>query len=85
MDISIPRILTDVDVVWYTNCSGVATQLKTAIIDDKLFTANPVICTFGTPETPIIVTHVYPSVTLTSLTEGQVVTYVYYLAIKIVN
>lgn len=76
VDISIPVTLTDIEVFYYTNCTQVMTAHKTVFIAGTAFSADPIIFTFANPETPLFLTYHYPQVTLTSLTEQEVLTYV---------
>ena len=52
------------------------TAFKTVFIAGAPFTAVPVTFTFANPETPLFVTYHYPQVTLTSLTQGETLSYV---------
>jgi hypothetical protein len=67
-----------VEAIYYANCTGqVATAYETAIIDGTIFTASPAATfIFVNPESYLFVTQHYPDVTLTSLTEGEVLTFV---------
>jgi hypothetical protein len=76
-DVSAVRTLYVVEAIYYANCTGqVATAYETAIIDGTTFTASPpATFTFVNPESYLFVTQYYPEVTLTSLTQGEVLTF----------
>ena len=66
-----------VEALYYNNCTQVATAYETVIIAGATFTASPPITfTFANPETDLFITHHYPDVTLTSLTEGEELVFV---------
>ena len=68
--------MTDVEVFYYSGCTQVVTAYQTVYIHVTVFTADPIIFTFANPETPLAITHTYHEVTLTSLSAGEVLTFV---------
>ena len=75
-DIDAIKTLTLVEALWYNNCTQVATALRSVFISASVFTASPIVFTYANPQTPIFITHNFPDVTLTSLSVGEIVTYV---------
>lgn len=78
-DIAIPYILTQAVAYYPTSCSNpiIATEYWWVIINDTTFSASPEVITFTNPLTDgLVVTRTFPDVTITSLTPGQVLTYV---------
>ena len=78
-DIRIPYTLTQVEAYYPTNCSNgvVATAFWSVIIDDTTFTAASDLVTFTDPlQAGLFVTRTYSDVTITSLTPGEIVTFV---------
>jgi hypothetical protein len=76
-DIAAIKTLTVLEVFWYNNCTQVVTALRTIYISGSEFTAPPKIVTFANPQTPLSVTHHFSDITLTSLSVGETLTYVY--------
>jgi len=72
----IPYQLTEIQAYCYTSCSGVVTGLITADIDGTFFTAQPETFAFKDPPAPLIVTYTFPSVTITSVSQGQTLLFV---------
>ena len=80
-DINLPLILTHTYVLYFTNCtSQLLTASATVFIDNSAFFAESVILTFTSPAdplTPVFYAFTYPSVTITSLTVGEILTVVF--------
>ena len=78
-DLSIPRTLTEIEILTWENCTQVVTALATLFVGAAQFTASPYVFTFynitATP-TPIFVTYDFPEVTLTSFHPGEEITWV---------
>jgi hypothetical protein len=72
----VPRTMSIVEAYYYTSCTLTMTASATATVGDTAFTANPITFTFSSPESPLLLTWEYPSVTLTSLTPLETLIYV---------
>ena len=75
-DLLIPYQLTEIQAYCYTSCSGGVTGFITADIDGTLFTAQPETFTFKDPPDLVVVTYTFPSVTITSVSQGQTLLFV---------
>ena len=78
-DIAIPYVLSQVIAYYPTSCSNpiIATEYWWVIIDDSTFSASPEVITFTNPLTDgLVVTRTFLDVTITSLSPGQILTYV---------
>ena len=75
-DLKIPYTLIDVEAFYYDSCSATAIAYATVEIDGTTFTAIPNTLTFADPPTILVVTYEYPSVTITSLTPGEILSFV---------
>jgi len=66
-----------VESLSFTSCSQVVTAFATVLIQAQNFTAKPVTLTFLAAQSPTFyITYQYPSVTLSSLSPGEILTFV---------
>lgn len=81
-DVSAPETLSEIEVIVYTNCTGIMTAAQTLVVDGSLFEAIPVTFDFDPAATATFITHNFPDVTLTSFTAGQTLSFVHASAIN---
>src|SRR5438552_4279926 len=76
-DLSIPRTVAISESISYTLCTQTVTQYVTLYLDGSAVYADPITYTFPTPSAPLTVTYNFPTVTITSLTAGETIVYVF--------